>query len=116
MVSKASPRFVHGRTGSPIHSVWHNMIERCTRPTDKEYARYGGRGITVCDRWREPDGQGFVNFLADLGEKPAGCDLHRIDNNRGYEPGNVEWLSKSAHMRHHNAERKRQMVPRYAFA
>jgi hypothetical protein len=65
---------------------------RCHNPRDKNYADYGGRGITVCVQWRKPDG--FERFLAHIGPKPAGGGtLDRIDNARGYEPGNVRWAS-----------------------
>lgn len=64
------------------------MIRRCTDPKDSHYPRWGGRGITVCDRWRQ-----FPNFLADMGERPPGMTLERKDNDRGYEPDNCEWAS-----------------------
>jgi hypothetical protein len=68
---------------SRTYRCWESMIERCTNPGRNQYADYGGRGITVCDRWR----QSFAAFLADMGEKPVGgYSIDRIDNNRGYEP------------------------------
>lgn len=69
------------------------MIQRCDYDRHKSYARYGGRGITVCERWRGPDG--FANFLADLGRKPAGLQLERSDNDGNYEPGNCIWATRS---------------------
>jgi hypothetical protein len=74
--------------------AWLSMIARCKYPKDKSYARYGGRGIKVCDRWLV-----FANFLEDMGERPLGCELHRSDNDGDYEPGNCVWLSRSEHRR-----------------
>lgn len=62
------------------------MLDRCGNPNNTKFAEYGGRGITVCKRWRD-----FVSFLADMGERPAGCSLDRINNDGNYEPGNCKW-------------------------
>jgi len=64
------------------------MKQRCTNPKNKRYSSYGGRGITVCDRWVE-----FENFLEDMGERPPGLSLERIDNDGNYEPGNCTWTT-----------------------
>lgn len=64
------------------------MRGRCTRKGRREFRRYGGRGITVCERWRS-----FNNFLADMGERPEGTTLDRIDKDGNYEPGNVRWAT-----------------------
>lgn len=78
-----------------IYMTWGDMVGRCTNPTHKRWADYGGRGITVCERWRD-----FRNFLADMGDRPSPqMTLDRIDNDRGYEPGNCRWVSQSTQNR-----------------
>jgi len=78
---------VHGMEGTPTYNSWISMISRCTKPSNPSYRWYGARGISVCGSWRT-----FANFLADMGVKPEGTSLDRIDSNRNYEPGNCRWL------------------------
>ncbi len=78
----------HGATGTPEHRAWQAMIQRCTNRNLGTYPGYGGRGITVCERWRAS----FENFIADMGPKPSPRhSLDRIDNDAGYEPSNCRW-------------------------
>lgn len=77
---------------SPTYNSWRAMVQRCTNERHPFFADYGGRGIRVCERWR---GQGgFERFLADVGERPAGLTLDRVDCEGDYEPGNVRWATK----------------------
>lgn len=91
---------VHGQTGTPLHSRWKGMIRRCTDSNEESYANYGGRGIKVCDQWLEPNGQGFLNFAADVGAGfSEGLELDRIDVDGDYEPGNVRWVTRAVNQR-----------------
>lgn len=94
----------HGLSRHPDYVAWQSMVRRCTDPKHKDWVKYGARGITVCDRWRE----GFAAFHEDMGSRPAkGWHLHRVVGSRGYEPGNCEWLSSAEHGRLHAALRRR---------
>lgn len=80
-----------GDNGKPTttYRTWHSMLQRCLNENTGQYEDYGGRGITVCDRWRS-----FENFLADMGEKPSGLTLDRIDVNGNYELSNCRWATQ----------------------
>lgn len=89
-------RRTHGRSGTPEHSLWDNMKARCHNPANSRYESYGGRGITVCQEWRDS----FEAFFAYVGPRPSSKhSMDRIDNDRGYEPGNVRWATASEQAR-----------------
>ncbi len=79
----------HGMSKTATYKSWQSMIVRCTRPENHNWHRYGGRGITVCERWKI-----FENFYADMGERPEGKQLDRSDNNKGYSADNCRWVTQ----------------------
>jgi hypothetical protein len=82
----------HGKSRSREYTTYHSMVQRCCNPKARQYQDYGGRGIKVCDRWQESNGQGFINFLVDMNECPPGkISIDRTDNDGDYEPGNCKW-------------------------
>src|ERR1039457_4683756 len=89
-------RLVHGcaRSGfrgkTPEYSSYQNMLARCLNENHSQFVYYGARGIKVCDRWRNS----FVSFLDDMGNRPEGTSLDRINNDGNYEPGNCRWATK----------------------
>jgi hypothetical protein len=84
--------FKHGMTGSRTYISWIEMNRRCVNLEDKNY---GGKGIKVCERWHSSNPNGFVNFLADMGERPPGTTNGRFGDMGNYEPGNCKWMTRA---------------------
>lgn len=82
------PQHKHGKSGTPAYRSWCCMLERTSNSDHIQYHRYGGRGITVCEEWKN-----FTVFLHDMRERPHGTTLNRLDNNKGYFKENCEWSS-----------------------
>ena len=86
---------IHGKSRTPTYGSWVEMRNRCNSKSDPAYPRYGGRGITICERWNS-----YANFLSDMGEKPPGLSLDRYpDNNGNYEPTNCRWATRTEQSR-----------------
>jgi hypothetical protein len=104
-----------GHSNTPAYSTFMSMRQRCNNKNNRHYHYYGGRGITICERWRE-----FANFFADMGDRPPGYSLDRINPNGHYEPSNCRWVPKSEqpnntranHLVTHNG--KTQNIARWA--
>jgi hypothetical protein len=77
------------------YSAWYAMVQRCHNPRDPNFSRYGGRGIHVCERWRDD----FLQFLSDMRPRPQAHSLDRIDNDAGYTPENCRWATRSVQQR-----------------
>lgn len=93
----------HGRSKSLEYKTWVSMIRRCTKENEKDYPRYGGRGIKVCDSWLNS----FENFYADMGERPSlNHSIDRFNVNGNYEPSNCRWATSS------QQERNKRLNPK----
>lgn len=90
------------KKSSPERKAWQSMFDRCRSVHDSNYRLYGARGITVCERW-----EALENFIQDMGLRPSdGHSLDRIDNDRGYEPGNCRWATAAQQARNQQRHRR----------
>ena len=98
----AARNLTHGMSKAPEYRIWRAMIDRCHYPSNQAYSRYGGRGILVCEEWRHS----FENFIEYMGLRPSDeHSIDRIDNDKGYEPGNCRWATALEQARNKRSEK-----------
>ena len=100
----------HGQSRSRTYQSWTHMLQRCENPKYKDYPEYGARGITVCPAWSPRQGGSFDNFYQDLGDRPEGMTLDRVDVNGNYESTNCCWATLSEQQQNKRSNSKQQTI------
>ena len=103
-----NPNFKHGQIHTRTYISWGGMKQRCINPKATGYKNYGGRGITICERWLGCGG--FIHFLKDMGERPEGKSIDRIDNDGNYEPSNCQWATKEEQQNNKRRSKKNKKL------
>jgi hypothetical protein len=91
----------HGMSGTAIYSIWDSMIQRCYNQNRRDFKSYGANGVTVCEKWRAS----FIEFFNDMGHRPDGMSLDRINPEKGYSPDNCRWATTRQQARNRRVNR-----------
>ena len=103
MLANGTVRRTHGMGKTSTYRIYYHMLDRCNNTNNPFFDRYGGRGINICPDWTGKNG--FVNFLRNMGERPQGKSIDRIDNDGNYEPGNCRWATPKEQARNRKGNR-----------
>lgn len=101
-------KLIHGMADTPTYNSWMDMKARCRNKNHKDYAYYGGRGIKVCKRWMD-----FRNFIKDMGDRPLGLTIERINNDSGYKPSNCRWATRAEQNRNKRPQKRNEKTGRF---